>query len=160
MSNIYRIDHHKLIIQLLPLLLRKAAHVAWLSVLVTPWKLLHSSFMIKRNDWRYQLTHTPQVFSLENVLNDSFDSEQRRIYIVDGDYIDAIRFYEPADDRPVRFYEDTPQVRFYEPSAFDLLDVDFVVRIPLALSAAEELRFRALLDFYKLPDKTYTLKYE
>ena len=159
MSNVYRIDHHKLIIQLLPLLLRKVAHVARLSVLVTPWKLLHSSFMIKRTAWRYQLTHTPQVYSLENVLNDAFDPSSRRIYILDGDYIDAVRLYEPEDLRPVRFYEAT-QVRFYEPSAFDLLDVDFVVHIPLSLTAAEELRLRALLSFYKLPDKTYTLNYE
>lgn len=160
MSNVYRIDFDKLVVQLLPILLRKATHVVWLRALITPWVALHKSFMAKRAAWRYQLTHTPQVFSLENVLNDTFDPEQRRIYIVDGDYIDAIRFYEPADSRPVHFYEATPEVRFYEPSAFDVLDVDFVVHIPLSLSAAEELRFRALLDFYKLPDKTYTLKYE
>lgn len=160
MSNIYRIDFDKLVVQLLPILLRKAAHVAWLRVLITPWVALHKSFTTKRGAWRYQLTHTPQVFSLENVLNDHFDPAQRRIYIVDGDYIDAIRFYESEDSKPVRFYEATPEVRFYEPSDFDLLDVDFVVRIPLTLSAAEELRLRALLDFYKLPDKTYTLRYE
>lgn len=160
MNHVYRIDFTKLVAQLLPLLLRQAAQVAWLRTLVTPWVVLHKSLLAKRATWRYQLTHTPQVFSLENVLNDNFDPEHRRIYIVDGEYIDAVRFYEPADNRPVRFYEDTPKVRFYDPSAFDLLDVDFVVHIPLTLSAAEELRFRALLDFYKLPDKTYTLKYE
>lgn len=158
--NVYRIDYDKLVVQLLPILLRKATQAVWLRTLITPWVSLHTSFMGKRAQWRYQLLHTPQVFSLENVLNDSFDSSERRIYIVDGDYIDAIRFYEPSDSRAVHFYETTPEVRFYEPSAFDVLDVDFVVHIPLTLSAAEELRFRALLDFYKLPDKTYTLKYE
>ena len=74
----------------------------------------------------------------------------------------AVRFYQPEETKPVHFYEEEPPVYFYEPGELENLDVDFVVVIPLALSLSEAsiIRLRSLIDFYRLPDKTYTLRYE
>jgi hypothetical protein len=108
------------------------------------------------------------------VLNDAFDQQERRIYIVDGVYRSALYFYNPEENEPIHFYnqeEDQAQY-FYNPSELQNLDVDFVVVLPQSFSRdasrraivnevnPQELRIRALVDFYRLPDKTYEFTYE
>lgn len=147
---------------LLPNRLRKSKMVTWVIVFLTPFKNLYNGFLVYRRSAKYKIEHTAEVFSMENVLNDSFDVSLRRIYIEDGIYINPAYFYEPEEDKPVRFYEEDPAVRFYEEQELENLDVDFVVVLPseITLSAAYLIRLRSLIDFYKPRDKTYTLRYE
>lgn len=137
--------------------------VQWLLCLVSPLKTLHGLFKSFRNTTNYKLEHTPQVFSIEDVLNDAFDSLLRRIYIEDGIYTFPVWFYDRADDKPVRFYDraDDKPVRFYDRATLQKLDVDFVVVLPegLDLNEYEIIRLKALVDYYRLPDKTYEVTY-
>jgi len=148
---------------MLPIRRRKATFLHWLFCLVEPLIQLHGQFMQFRDRTNYKLSHTPQVFSIENVLNDAFDRVQRRIYIEDGIYTFPVYFYDRADDKPVFFFDraDAEPVRFYDRKSLGKLDVDFTVVLPTGfnISAPEMIRLRALIDFYRLPDKTYTVTY-
>lgn len=162
-ENIFNIDFYRLVAQLLTLRRRKTKFIHWLFCMVEPVIQLHQQFMQFRDSTNYKLAHTPQVFSMENVLNDAFDRTQRRIFIEDGVFTFPVYFYDRADDKPVYFFDraDDRPVRFYDRSSLGKLDVDFTVVLPkgLPISDAEMIRLRALVDFYRLPDKTYTVNY-
>lgn len=161
-DSIFNIDLRRFIVLMLPLTKRRAQWVNWLMCLIKPSRDIYGDFVAYRDSTLYKLDHTPQVYSMENVLNDVYDRTSRRIYITDGQYVSAVRFYEPEETKPVHFYEEEPPVYFYEPGELENLDVDFVVVIPIALNLSEAsiIRLRSLIDFYRLPDKTYTLRYE
>ncbi|MEH6405777.1 MAG: hypothetical protein V7767_00705 [Leeuwenhoekiella sp.] len=101
---------------------------------------------------------------MENVLNDSYDFIARRIYITDGLYRSPLYLNRRIEDKPVTIYrrEENKPLTLYRRSELKLFDVDFVVVIPASLNLQEPeiLRMKALIDFYRLPDKTYTLTYE
>lgn len=160
-TNIYNVSLPRLVVHLLPIPLRKQGMASWLFTLTAPYKELLAWFKIFRRDSSYKILHTPQVYSMENVLNDAFDRQLRRIYIVDGLYKSAVYFYEPEENKLVHFFEIAPPVYFYEPEELEKLDVDFVVVLPqgMQLSEAETIRLKSLVDFYRLPDKTYTIRY-
>lgn len=160
-ESIYNIDYSRLVALLLPIRRRTSAMLHWLLSLIEPVAQLHIQFLRYRDVTNYKLEHTSQVFSLEDVLNDAFDASQRRIFIEDGIYTFPVWFYDRADDKPVLFFNraDDEKVRFYDRKALGKLDVDFTVVLPagLAISDAGMIRLNALVDFYKLPDKTYTV---
>lgn len=162
-STIFNIDFATFILQLLPSFLRRIRWHRWLLALTVPSQDLHAKFLQYRASTNYKLEHTPQVFSMENVLNDAFDPIQRRIYIQDGIYRSPVRFYDRSLNSPVRFYDaaDEEPVRFFDRESLLVLDVDFIVKIPitLVLPAADLLRLQALVDFYRLPDKTFNTDY-
>lgn len=163
-QSIFNIDLNREVANVLVVPWRKTKFVQWLMCLIHPVNLLLTSFLRYRTATNYKLDHTAQVFSLEDVLNDAFDATQRRIYINDGIYTFPVWFYDRNDDKPVYFFDratDGP-VRFYNRASLAQLDEDFTVVIPAALGLpeAEIIRLRALIDLYRLPDKTYTLSYE
>ncbi len=162
-DNVYSLDMDKFVLNLLPIRLRNYRLYNWLVSLVHPLKTLHGFFTTYRLNTNYKIEHTAQVFSMEEVLNDAFDSIQKRIYIEDGIYRFPVWFYDRADDKPVRFYDraDDQPVRFYDRATLQQLDVDFIVVLPngLNLSDPEMIRLRALVDYYRLPDKTYEVTY-
>lgn len=159
-SKVYDIDFNSLVVHYLPMGLRKPKIIAWLRCLVKPVVNLHTRFRNYRREAIYKIEHTPQVFSLESVLNDAFDVQLRRIYIGDGAYRDGVYFYNPEENKPVPFYnpEENKSVYFFEGGQLYSLDTDFVVQVPFALSEALEIRMRSLIDFYRLPDKTYRIQ--
>jgi len=159
-SKVYDIDFEKLVIHFLPVGLRKSKMIAWLRSLVKPVSNIHRQFVNYRRDAIYKIEHTPQVYSMENVLNDAFDVQLRRIRIGDGAYRDGVYFYNPNENKPVLFYnpEENSPVHFYDGAQLFSLDTDFVVSVPFELSDAQEIRMRSLIDFYRLPDKTYNIQ--
>ncbi|MCH4824310.1 hypothetical protein ML462_14130 [Gramella lutea] len=161
-SKVYDIKFNDLVIHFLPFPLRKIKMIAWLRSLVKPISNLHTQFINYRRAAIYKIEHTPQVFSLEIVLNDTFDIQQRRIYISDGAYRDGIYFYNPEEQKPVYFYDpiENAPVHFFDGAELFSLDTDFVVVVPFELNDAQEIRMRSLIDFYRLPDKTYNISIE
>lgn len=162
-NSIYNISFSRCVALLLPIRLRQTIMVQWLVSLVEPIQQLHNQFLSYRDTTNYKLEHTPQVFSIEDVLNDAFDVAQRRIYIEDGIYTFPVWFYDRADNKPVLFNDrlNDDKVRFYDRKALGKLDVDFTVVLPIGfnISDAGMIRLHALVDFYRLPDKTYTVTY-
>lgn len=161
-SKVYNFDLNQMVIHYLPIKLRQGRMIAWLQCLIKPVVNLHTQFINYRRDALYKIEHTPQVFHLENVLNDAFDIQLRRIYISDGAYRDGVYFYNPEEQKPVPFYdpEENAPVHFYDGAELFSLDTDFVVVVPFELREAQEIRLRSLIDFYRLPDKTYKIEIE
>ncbi|WP_394749471.1 hypothetical protein [Spongiimicrobium salis] len=163
-DSIYNINFDRLIVLLLPMRKRKPRIINLLMCLASPIKEIHSRFVGYRETAIYRVSHTAQVFSMENVINDAFDRTQRRIYILDGEYVYPVYFYDRAINRPVRFSDraSAAPIRFNDRSSLEKIEVDFSVVLPssLRLDEAETTRLRALIDFYRLPDKTYTIAYE
>ena len=159
-SKVYNFSINDLVVHFLPVNYRKAKHIAWLRSLVKPLVNLHTQFINYRRNALYKIEHTPQVFSLENVLNDAFDVQLRRIRIGDGAYRDGVYFYNPEEQKPVYFYDpaENAPVHFFDGAELFSLDTDFVVSVPFELNEAQEIRMRSLIDFYRLPDKTYKIE--
>jgi hypothetical protein len=70
-----------LIKQYLPNILRKPKHIAWLSALLLPLQDLIDGLFIFVQLQQNEALKTPQVGSIENILNKQFDPALRRIYI-------------------------------------------------------------------------------
>src|SRR5690606_12863694 len=116
----------------------------------------------------YRLNHNSQVCSLKAVLNDAFDTDLRRITIQNATIKEPLWFYEPGDEKPVYFYEvaDESPVYFRSESEFMGGGSDFTVLVPLDLKPVSEvelnaylIRMRALIDYYKLYCKAYTIEF-
>lgn len=153
---------------LTPPFLRKAKHVGWIYSLLKPMEEFSVIFKIFREQSIYRVTHNGQVYSLENVLNDSYDNEQRRIYIADSVDIDASYVFPEADDKPVIINSETSDeiLYIYSEQLVRAAEFDFIVNIPSELrpsSASDEsnliIQISGLIDTYKLASKRYEIKW-
>lgn len=153
---------------LTPPFLRKEKHVGWIYSLLKPMEDFSAIFKIFREQSIYRVTHNGQVYSLENVLNDSYDNDQRRIYIADSVDIDASYVFPEADDKPVIINSETSDeiLYIYSEQLVRSAEFDFIVNIPSELrpsSANEEsnliIQISGLIDTYKLASKRYEIKW-
>jgi hypothetical protein len=80
--NIYNIIFAKLAVMLPPTMLRKQVLSAVVKAIVS--QLDYIGFAAFRQRVNYRLQHTGQVCYLRAVLNDTYDTDQRRITIGDG----------------------------------------------------------------------------
>ena len=149
----FNIDFNRLILWLIPAFLRRAKLYAWLQTLCSPVVNIYDEFIKERDANLYKLSHNSQVFSLEKVMNDKFDSQERRIYISDGFTKDRIYIHRRIEDKPVYLHP------IYLHNRGDYADtgVDFIVWIPWAvfMSPQNLVEAKALIDFYKLAGKRY-----
>ncbi|MRI64678.1 hypothetical protein EDM00_11880, partial [Ornithobacterium rhinotracheale] len=115
----------------------------------------------------YKLEHTPQVCSLEAMLNDHFDTEQRRIRI--GETLKADPFFIFAENENTPKFIDNENDIIYLNNYNENASTgsEFVVYLPfevwdtqkteVALGEYRYYRIEALLDFYKLAGKKYKI---
>lgn len=149
----YKVDFKILPILLLPTMLRKYKTVIWAQSLMAPVEALHYGFMRNRERNLYKLQHNGQVCYLRKALNDSFDIDQRRIQIVDGNKFGREYIYTHAEAKP-RFLG----TMFLRPSTdFEDTGVDFIVLVPADLNF-NEYDMTALVDFYRLASKRYKIE--
>jgi len=149
---------------LLPMARRQPKTKALADVLLKPVKVLYTDFTTYMADAFYRLNHNSQKVYMEAMLNDRFDTNQRRIRIVNTVFRSATYFYEQAENREVFHYE-PPQVVFYrEVEEFAGEGVDFTVCVPPILQPATATglteyitRMRGLVDYYKLYSKNYNI---
>ncbi|WP_343697102.1 hypothetical protein [Flavobacterium sp.] len=66
MNNYTILKWEKLLLWLVPPILRKKTHINWLNVLLTPLRSLYEDIL-------YKMQHTGQVIYLEKVLNETFN---------------------------------------------------------------------------------------
>lgn len=115
-GNIYSVNWNKLISWLMPTALFKPKMFGWLKSLAAPISTLHGDLLAFRKQKKYELEITGQVCKLETLLNDRFDNNLRRIYILDGEkskrrfiYSKAEQYTQPvytvAENRPFYIYQ-------------------------------------------------------
>lgn len=150
----YSIDFDKLGKLLLPLNLRKAKLMSWISALLQPMVTLHYLFTQYRNATIYKLEHTGQVCYLRGALNDRFDVDLRRIYI-DGTGGDASKtyIYTPGEEQTKYLG------KIFIRNSLEFADngADFLVYVPKSIAQSLNYELRALIDFYKLASKRYLI---
>lgn len=140
-----------------PRVLRSPITKAYIEVMLFPIHDLYIRFMNKRLSFNYRIDHTPQVWSLEKVLNDRFDNEQRRITITDGERSTFTSIYRKEENAPK--FLGTIYITGSESIGNS---VDFIVNVPsngtgIFLSNTLRNSMIAVLNYYKLASKTYRI---
>lgn len=151
--NWLSIDFKETILQLSHTSFRSERFEAFASAFSKPLQTL-------ANKTLYEMQHDSRVINLEKMLNEHFQVptynpnshiSTRRIYIVDSAQIAQNYIYQPEENQPI--YLGT--VYLDGDSASN--NYDFIVKIPIDIEF-NELRTRALIDFYKLAGKKYIIE--
>ena len=166
--NYYNVNFGQLAAAILRPFYRTQFNLRWFIALLSPLQTLHAYFLSFRESRLYKIEHTGQVWSLENVLNDAFDTDARRIYITDGVLVQPLYVYRRIEERPLyvrKRAENTP-LYLRRRSENEDNDKDFIVHIPIELQPQDEADLAsftaqvvALVDFYKIASKTYRIVY-
>lgn len=156
--RLFKIDYHKLIRMLLPVRLRQPVLLAWLMVLLSPVMYVYRRFSAFRNDSLYYAGHTSQVVYMQAVLNDVFDSERRRIVIVDSAAMAPLYVYQDEEVTPLYAYLESENKPLELPVIQETVTTDFSVLVPGDVIFTEKY-MRALIDRYRLASKyNYLIK--
>ncbi|MCT4590524.1 MAG: hypothetical protein N4A71_22040 [Carboxylicivirga sp.] len=149
------INWNRFVVLLLPIKKRTTTVFSFIRSVLAPVVYLFNLLRNYEADIRYKLEHTSQVGSIENVLNDAFDTALRRIYISDagGDVVTLI--HRDTDEKVLVLQDDTAPFTIHNDSAYFGGSYDFIVNIPYQFSEADMYRLRALVDYYKLAGKRY-----
>jgi hypothetical protein len=184
MRKIFDIDYKRLIVLLLPTFLRKPILFSFLKALIQPLIKIYDSFLLNRTQNLYKIDTTGQVCYLRKMLNDNFDSEQRRIYIGEGLASDWIFVYlkslfntsggkQPtcvgnADSLSTTIgkktyvfnSENTGVTLISKQGTVGASGLDFTVMVPSELRGiVDESRLTSLINYYKLASKRYAITY-
>ena len=151
----YNFDIDKLLVLLTPTFLRKPKVVAWLRALATPLNQLLYQFQQARESDLYNLAHNSQVCYLRKALDDEFDSLLRRIHIEDGKQNARIYIYPRSTNKPLYL----GKIFLYQRGSYIDGGVDFIVVLPRDLEY-DFYKLEALVNFYKLAGKRWTIRIE
>lgn len=156
----FNIDINKLIFWLMPHFLTKPKHLVWLQTLLFPLSWLYAQFLQYRAQKLYDATINSQVNRLTHALRSKFNDQT--IYIIHlSDYIDqAFIFLEIEGATPEYDYL---AIEGHIPVDYDFTqaeydsEVDFIVRIPLAMVAQSE-AVKAFVNLYKFSSKRFKIE--
>lgn len=84
----FSIVWNTLVTVFLPIWWRKTIHIAWLNLLVSQVKAMHTDFLNYRTDILYKINYNGQICYLQKALNDKFDP-------LNGIYIDNVADITP-----------------------------------------------------------------
>lgn len=160
-SSIYEIAYKKLVLMLLPTMLRKPLLVTIANAMISPVVSLYRSFMQFRDEINYRLYHNGQTCYLRAVLNDAFDPTSRRITVTDGDISGAAVFiYQRSESKFKMLKRRGEGALLISRRGFSgTTGFDFMVNLPIDLKGIDELRLRAITNTYKLASKRYAINY-
>ncbi len=153
---IYNLDIIRLCIVLLPYCVRKEKIIAFLKSITAPLRTLQGIFNIYRVNFDYDLRINSQVVYLEKVLNDNFDAELKRIYIVDNNAVVLQKYiYTQVETKPSYL----GKLFVGSKSESEAFGEDFIVMLPADINYEQEkYRLKALLNKYKLPSMRYKIE--
>jgi hypothetical protein len=146
-----------------PILRGLQTWMAWLRVLAAPLEFVYQAYLTYAHETRYRLQFNGQVIYLEHVLNDSCDTNQRRIYIDDpqptniqprivtnrADNQPTITFYNRADNLPtvILYRQAEIQTRF-----------SFIVFVPNQILGNQQKYLRSIIEFYRIAGINWTFQ--
>ncbi len=161
------INFGKLIASLLITFRRRRVSFDYLYALYAPIKTLYNDFRKFKTDAVYRVTHNSQVFSIENVLNDKFDNQLRRIYITDSYAAEKNYIYRRSEAKPKYIYkrlEDKPKFYIHRRFYFSPDDTDFIIVLPAAIKPVDSTGLNIItnqiieqVNYYKLASKRFQI---
>ncbi len=157
-KNIYAVNWNKLVSWLLPSELFKPKMFAWCKALIAPISTLHGLFLAFRKQKNYELAITGQVCLLEKLLNDKFDTAQRRIYITDGEKTKRKYAFTASEFVPLPTYtvaENKP-LFIYQDGEISTTTYHFIVNVPTILRFNNDVMI-SLLNTFKLPSRKFNI---
>jgi len=168
----YRIDFSRLVVQLLPPLLRSRFLLSLLGVLTLPLRKIYADFHDEKDGADIRLNTNGHVVSLEKVLNDAFFLTDRQIYIEsqEGSAEPMLFFISELQEAPVLFTqgEDVGYYLAMEGESTALINIPLKVPTFLCTSMVSassdafgwlHLRtIRNLLNRYKPAGRTFSIE--
>lgn len=159
-SNIFNADWRRFARMFTPVELRRSKLMTSLYAALSPLAGLHASFLVFRSNVQYRLGINYQVCHLERLLNDTYDVEERRIYINNEppNFLPIV-LYTKAETQPVKLYQksEAQPVKMYRKSETPAELISFVIYVHAAIAFnAQELS--ALVRQYCLPTKQFTIQ--
>ena len=168
----YKVDFTKLVVQLLPPVLRSRFLTSLLSVMIVPLRYLYNKFCTLKDTADSRLNTTGNVICLEDALNVAFYLTDHQIYIETPEEEDAPSFYYSSEMQKANIWHLTSEGDGF---ALTLKDesrvlVNFVVKVPTFLCTSLESkeadkygwRFLAtiknILNIYKPAGRTFSIE--
>lgn len=151
--KLFQINFNNLTIQLLPTFMRQPVVMAFVRAAMQPVFTLVDRFNISRNNNIYNLQHNGQRCYLRSMLNDAFDPDQRRITIDDTIAYDWLYIYPESADQPL--WLETRLIASLQYTGIE--GTDFTVFCNGACSVGSRPQMVALLNYYKLAGKRYSI---
>ena len=155
----FNIDLNYLREALIPIKLRKQNFLYLLRVLYKSLFTVQNTFNQFFNTIKYDLDFNGQVIYLEHLLNDKFDSTERRIYITDADNLPLpYLFNKIEENEPIYIFNkselETP-LYLYNNQEY-ITDNDFTVVLPIGLSY--DLNYlKSLINKFKIAGVRYNI---
>jgi hypothetical protein len=110
----FNIDWEHLLLELTDADLRKQRILDYCRVLMAPIKSLwNTNFIPFRERVLRRLLYTCQVESLQRMLNDYYDPQQRRIYVYNVKDLDQVIIYNRLENKPKTFIYNRWKPGFY-----------------------------------------------
>lgn len=158
-GNIYSVNWNKLISWLMPTALFKPKMFGWLKSLAAPISTLHGDLLAFRKQKKYELEITGQVCKLETLLNDRFDNNLRRIYILDGEKSKRRFIYSKAEQytQPVYTVAENRPFYIYQQNEITTTTYHFIVKVPSGLVYDADVMVSVLSSF-KMPSKKFDIQ--
>ena len=169
--NRYLLNIELLVNRLLPTAFKKVAFWrVWIAALLTPLQTLHSNFLVYARQARKEASYNSQTAVFEFLLNERFNNSQTGIFIDNVFFNLTIaqeyRFYisEAGFGYPSNYWkflsEGNPQNYSVFQNELFSFGATFIVNVPIALQGViDENELRAVIDRYRLADKTYQIIY-
>ena len=138
-------------------------HFDWLKALLSPIQTLNSEFVAFVKKIRYEMHITGQVIYLEHILNDTFDPDERRIYINDASLVLPDYLYNKADGQDVfhLYNKGDGEAAYYLHNIADYSgQAEFTVFVPTAwdLNLTLKNQIRSIVNRYKQAGVRYTIE--
>lgn len=151
--QLFRIDWDRFVLLLLPIRLRVTELFVMARAIIQPVMSVHSRFMLNRADNLYKMSHNGQVCHLRAMLNDTFDTQLRRITIEDTRRYDWTFVYKENADKPLLL--ETVVIASEQFTTGE--GTDFTVFVPSSISFSVKPQMISLINFYKLAGKRYSI---
>ena len=160
--NKYNSDFAKFAKNLLPWFYRFGWLKDFIYSLIKPLQDVSDNFYSTISTVDTYLKYTSQHLSMEEMLNDRYDSTLRRIYITENDVIGSDKdIYQQSEinPEPRSIYqqgEDNPvPINIYQESEYPILTYSFTINIPVAITYNSD-QFEALIGAY-IGERTYNV---
>lgn len=153
----FKIKFERLVQWLIPSFLRQPSIALLLLAANKGLRDTYAVFLNYRDNVNYRLSHNSQVCYMQGMLNDYFDSEDRRIVVVDFSEYGALFFWPEEDLGEIIFIGDDEETFFYG----DDVGIDFTIQIPADIVNDDYsiAQMKALANYYKLAGKIYILQW-
>ncbi|MDR0834612.1 MAG: hypothetical protein LBN93_10605 [Candidatus Symbiothrix sp.] len=160
--KLFQIDYKKLVLLLLPTMLRREVVYAFLKAMTAPVISLYNQFTSNRDNNLYRLQISGQVCYLRRLLNDAFPSANGNIRIEEGSTSGNWQYAYDEDYDPYQKYLLIEGgTLFWDKSTIIEGVSGFTVYVPVAVyDVNNDAKIRSLLNAYKLLSKHYTIIYE